>query len=190
MEYWEQRWQNNQTGWDIGEPSPPLMYCINQIKDKQAKILLPGCGNAHEAAYLMQQGFNHVVLLDIAASALLMAQHKFKREIEEGRLTLIHDDFFHHHDSYDIILEQTFFCAINPDLRRLYASHASNLLKPDGVLAGVMFNCDFNGGPPFGGNIQEYYGYFQPYFKVVHFEPCLHSIAPRAGREVLINMVK
>ena len=41
-EYWNQQYINNQTGWDIGYPSPALVIQIDAIEDKNAKILIPG----------------------------------------------------------------------------------------------------------------------------------------------------
>ena len=66
-----------------------------------------------------------------------------------------------------MILEQTFFCAINPNLRAKYAEHMHTILNPQGKLVGLMFNTDFDGGPPFGGNTEEYFVYFKPYFNQI-----------------------
>jgi len=55
--YWENRYQNQQTGWDIGEISSPLKAYIDQLEDKSIKILIPGAGNAYEAEYLFLNGF-------------------------------------------------------------------------------------------------------------------------------------
>ena len=56
-EFWTQRYEQNQTGWDIGEISRPLKEYIDQLEDKNLKILIPGAGNAYEAEYLFKQGF-------------------------------------------------------------------------------------------------------------------------------------
>ena len=47
-QYWSERYQSNQIGWDIGQASTPIATYIDQIEDKSIKILIPGCGNAHE----------------------------------------------------------------------------------------------------------------------------------------------
>ena len=56
-EYWENRYAGNQTGWDAGEITTPLKEYFDQIKDKPKAILIPGAGNAYEAAYLFENGF-------------------------------------------------------------------------------------------------------------------------------------
>lgn len=55
-------------------------------------------------------------------------------------------------DSFDLIIEQTFFCALDPKLRPEYAVKMAELLKPGGRLVGVLFNDTLNNDkPPFGG---------------------------------------
>ncbi|HIP32949.1 MAG TPA: SAM-dependent methyltransferase, partial [Crocinitomicaceae bacterium] len=93
-------------------------------------------------------------------------------------------DFFEHQGEYDLIVEQTLFCAIDPKLRADYAENASRLLKPSGKLIGLFFEFELDGGPPYGGNRKEYLNYFTPHFFSVQFEDCYNSIQPRAGREL------
>jgi SAM-dependent methyltransferase len=189
-QFWETRYVNGQTGWDLKEVSPPLKHLINDLPRKDLQILIPGCGNAYEAAYLMQQGFTDVTVLDIAEMPLKALQNQMQRDVTEGRLKLICEDFFLHKGQYDVILEQTFFCAIDPKLRERYAQKMHELLKPGGVLTGVLFNREFEGGPPFGGNVKEYENYFEPLFSSVSFPVCDKSAAPRAGSEVWMRVVK
>ncbi|MFT7344682.1 MAG: hypothetical protein ACI9XP_001269, partial [Lentimonas sp.] len=50
--YWSERYKNLNTQWDIGRVSPPLRAYFDQLTDKSARILIPGCGRAYEAEYL------------------------------------------------------------------------------------------------------------------------------------------
>ena len=61
--YWENRWQNNEIGWDIGHPSPAITDYLDQYENKNASILIPGCGNAYEAEYLIKKGFSNITLI-------------------------------------------------------------------------------------------------------------------------------
>lgn len=70
------------------------------------------------------------------------------------------------------MIEQTFFCAIDPSRREEYAKQMARLLKPTGELFGVLFDRDFEQSPPFGGSAQEYRETFAPYFRQVLIEPC------------------
>jgi hypothetical protein len=69
-DFWESRYANNNTGWDLGQPSTPLVEFIDQLPSKDLKILIPGCGNAYEAEYLIQQGFTNVHVIDLVEQPL------------------------------------------------------------------------------------------------------------------------
>ncbi|MGC1630674.1 MAG: hypothetical protein WA749_01040 [Gelidibacter sp.] len=61
--------------------------------------------------------------------------------------------------SFDIIIEQTFFCAIYPKLRNSYTSKSSHLLNEKGKGAGLLFNDTFSyDKPPFRGFNTAYLG--------------------------------
>ena len=61
--YWSERYQQNTTGWDIGHISTPIKAYIDQLTNKEMAIMIPGCGNAYEAEYLLQQGFTNITLV-------------------------------------------------------------------------------------------------------------------------------
>ncbi len=183
-QYWSNRYQTNDFTWDIGNISTPLKEYINQLTDKNIRILIPGAGNAYEAEYLYNLGFKNVVVLDYALEPL---QNFATRLPDFPKSDLIQQDFFEHTNTYDLIIEQTFFCALNPDLRKNYVQHIHSLLKPNGKLAGVLFNDVLNTDkPPFGGNKEEYEQLFKPYFDFKVFENCYNSIKPRFNRELFI----
>lgn len=184
--YWSSRYQDNRTGWDIGYPSPPLTEYLNQLEDKSQRILIPGAGNAYEAEYAWRAGFTNVFVLDIAPEPLASLA---KRVPDFPSNQLIEDDFFYHFGEYDLILEQTFFCALSPSsvIRSSYARQMANLLAPGGKLVGVWFDLPEigkPGEPPHGGTREEYLDYLKPYFEVKTFSKATNSITPRAGNEL------
>jgi SAM-dependent methyltransferase len=186
--YWENRWKNNQTGWDIGHVSTPIKEYFDQVEDKTLRILIPGCGNAWEGEYLYSIGFKNVFLLVIAPSAI---EHIKQRITTFPHEQILLDDFFKLDDQFDIIVEQTFFCALDPTMRQAYVENAYRLLKENGRLVGLLFDTDFgNDHPPFGGSKKEYEGYFGAMFNFKHFERSKNSIKPRMGRELFINLEK
>lgn len=186
-DFWENRYQNNTTGWDLGEASTPIVSYLKQVDNKALKILIPGCGNAHEAEWGIQHGFNNIHVLDFATSAI----NNFKKRLPQFNTDQLHqEDFFLHEGEYDLIIEQTFFCAIDPSLRRKYALKMHSLLTDHGKLMGVLFNTDFVSGPPFGGNKLEYLNYFSDLFDIKHFDECYNSIKPRANNELFILLEK
>jgi SAM-dependent methyltransferase len=186
--YWNEKWLNNETGWDIGQASPPIVEYMKQYPNKNIKILIPGCGNAYEAEFLYENGFRDITLIDIAPKAVEILQEKFKNNPE---IKVLCQDFFEHTGNYDLIIEQTFFCAIPPARRKEYAEKAFSLLNPNGKLIGVLFDKQFNQPfPPFGGCPCEYKPIFQPYFEIKTMETCYNSIPSRANSELFINFKK
>ncbi len=182
-EFWEERYATGQIGWDMGQVSPPLKAYIDQIMDKNLKILVPGAGNGHEVVYLFKQGFRNVFVVDIAHQPLQNIKSKLPGFPEEQ---LMEVDFFDLVlQEFDLVLEQTFFCTLDLELREEYAKKMIDIIKPQGKLCGLLFNFPLTAdGPPFGGNASEYRKLFSPYFKINTLEPCTNSIEPRQGREL------
>jgi thiopurine S-methyltransferase len=187
-EFWSLRYEQNQTGWDIGEISRPLKAYIDQLENKDLKILIPGAGNAYEAEYLFQQGFKNVYVADISKKPLKNLKSRVPDFPEKHLLNI---DFFEIEDCFDLILEQTFFCALPFDSRTDYAKKSAELLKDNGLLSGLLFNFPLTeNGPPFGGSKEEYLTYFSPYFKIEILETCYNSIKPRQGNELFFKFRK
>jgi len=123
--YWNLQYQQQLTGWDMGSVSPPLKAYLDQLKDKSIHILIPGCGYAHEADYLLQLGFLNITLMDVSLEACKTLEEKFKNQTA---IKILNTNFFEHQGQYDLILEQTFFCALDPKNRTLYPQKMKNLL--------------------------------------------------------------
>lgn len=187
--YWSGRYQNDETGWDIGTVSTPLKEYFDQLTIKNIAILIPGCGNSHEAEYLLQQGFSNVTLVDISAVLCKKLEERLAPYLHK-ELKIICGDFFEHQGQYDLIIEQTFFCALDPSLRKSYADTIYHLLKTGGKLVGVLFNRQFEGGPPFGGSSNEYLSLFQDQFTIELMEECYNSITPRKDAELFVKLIK
>lgn len=181
--FWTERYQSGQTGWNVGYPTPPIAEYADQLSDRGLKILIPGAGNAYEAEYLHEKGFTDVTVLDISPVPLQRLAGRFPGFPKDR---LVQGNFFDHRGAYDLVLEQTFFCALHPSQRQDYADKMHELLKPGGRLAGVWFSFPLRDGqelPPFGGSAGEYERYFRN-FASCRFKPCRNSIPPRAGNEL------
>lgn len=186
-QFWENRWRDKNIGWDLGEVSPPIKAYINQINDKTVKVLIPGCGNAYEAEYLLNSGFKNAFIVEISKTAITSF---IKRCPQFPKENIIHADFFDIEDQYDLIIEQTFFCALETKFRQDYVQQMTNLLKPEGKLVGLLFNRYFSDGPPFGGDIEFYKSLFIEHLKIDIMDECYNSIEPRQGAELFIKLIK
>jgi methyl halide transferase len=186
QEYWTNRYETGDMGWDIGEASTPLIAYFEQLSNKALSILIPGAGNAYEAAYLHDNGFTNVYILDISDIPLKNFTERNPTFPKEH----IHcQDFFKHKGNYDLIIEQTFFCSFEPDpmTRVKYATKMASLLRPNGKLVGVFFEnsaLEDNDLRPFGASEKEYRTYLNPHFDICVLEMCYNSIAPRKGSEL------
>lgn len=183
--YWNDQYQSNTTGWDLGEVSPPIKGYIDTIENKNAGILIPGCGNSYEAEYLLSRGFTNITLIDIAP---LLVEKLRKKFAGNSNIKIVQGDFFEHQMKYDFIIEQTFFCALPPALRQRYVWKMHQLLNENGILFGVLFNRTFEKSPPFGGYLKEYEMLFESAFEFNKMENCENSFAARANTELWIEL--
>lgn len=190
--YWSGRYETGQTGWDTGTITPPLQAYFEQLgTPDDRRILIPGAGRAYEAEYLHRRGFTSVWVADVAPEPLRDLQARVPDFPPEHLLLA---DFFQLQPTppFDLIVEQTFFCALPPALRAAYAEQCAQLLRPGGTLMGLLFQRDFGPStePPFGGTPAEYRAYFAPYFEFKHFETAYNSLKPRQGQELFICLKK
>ncbi|MCA6073646.1 methyltransferase domain-containing protein [Fulvivirga sedimenti] len=186
--YWSERYRGNDIPWDTGGITTPIKEYIDHLHDRGLRLLIPGAGSGYEAEYCMQQGFENTFVIDISAEALQRLQDRCPEFPEEK---LIHGDFFSYTGEFDLILEQTFFCALPPVLRSSYVAKMHELLVPGGHLAGVLFDDPlYDDHPPFGGNESVYRSYFFPTFEEKIMARCYNSIAPRRNRELFIELRK
>jgi cyclopropane fatty-acyl-phospholipid synthase-like methyltransferase len=183
QEYWDNRYLQGDTGWDLGAVSPPLKAYMDQLRNPAMSILIPGCGNAWEAEYLLQKGFMNITVVDISPTLIAGLEEKFSGQSGKW-LHLICGDFFALEGEYDLILEQTFFCALEPACRQAYAEKMHSLLKSGGKLAGLLFNKTFEQSPPYGGSMEEYKSLFFGHFHLRKMELCGNSVTPRANSEL------
>ena len=184
QEFWSNKYKNDQTGWDLGQVSPPIKSYIDQLENKNIKILIPGAGNSYEADYLLEKGFKDITVIDIASNLVEKLKSKWKNN---PNIQILHGDFFEHDGKYDLIIEQTFFCAIDPSERENYVRKMNELLNQNGKLVGLLFNRHFEDGPPFGGRKEEYKKLFIEKFELVNFDTAYNSVKPRSNIELWIN---
>ena len=187
-DFWDNRYKNNDVGWDLGEISPPLKAYIDQLTDKSIMILIPGGGNSYEAEYLFNQGFKNVCVVDISLTALSNIKSRVPYFPSEQ---LLHNNFFDLDMTFDLILEQTFFCAIEPSLRNEYVIKMNELLSNNGKLTGVLFNVPlYTDHPPFGGFKSEYLKRFESCFNIALMEAAYNSHESRVDKELFFILEK
>ena len=184
-EYWQSRYAEDDAPWDLGAISPAILEILDGLDNKSMQILIPGSGRGHEAVYLRQKGFSNVYLCDWASGAFDYLLEGFPSYPKEQ---LLIQDFFTLDQKFDLILEQTFFCALPRTMRYDYARKMGELLTDEGRLTGLLFASEFEKpGPPFGGTKIEYISIFEPYLEVEYMAIAMNSIPPRQGNELIFR---
>jgi SAM-dependent methyltransferase len=186
---WEARYQEKNTPWDLQEATPEFVRLANEgWFPKKGKALVPGGGRGYDAIHLAKLGLE-VDLVDFAPSALTAALELAAQE--KATVYAYRANFFdlpkigYHQKSYDVILEYTFFCAIDPSLREKYVESVTKLLKPKGLLVALFFpTLTDKEGPPFLVSKEEVEKLFAPYFEM-EFHQAMVSVNPRKDREFL-----
>ena len=181
-DYWRERYRTARTGWDLGTANAGLLAAATAYFRPEHRILIPGAGRGHEAEALWRRGYREVYVCDWAEEAFVSLRRSPTLPAADR---LIVGDFFALGGAYDGILEQTFFCAIDPSRRGDYVAQCARLLRPGGRWVGVLFERDFPGGPPFGGTRAEYRALFGDRFDVEALGRFTESVGPRRGTELL-----
>ena len=132
-DFWQARFDNHETGWDRGSPSPQLLAWLESGALQPCRIAVFGCGSGWEVAELARRGFE-VVGIDYTPAAvertraLLSTQGLRAKVLQADVLTNQPDKPF------DAIYEQTCLCALHPDHWVDYARQIRQWLKPQGSL--------------------------------------------------------
>jgi SAM-dependent methyltransferase len=112
-------------------------------------------------------------------------------------LNLIHLNIFDLNNifqsKFDIVLEYTCYCAIDPSMRSEYVKIVNTILKPGGKFVAILFPLDKainKDGPPYGVNLKITLGSFYQYFSLDTKEYPIYSIKSRKGREIFIILNK
>jgi 2-polyprenyl-3-methyl-5-hydroxy-6-metoxy-1,4-benzoquinol methylase len=178
-DFWESRYRDHVTPWDAGAVPASLKEYTRNLSPG-ARILIPGCGSAYEAAYLADKGFD-VQAIDFSPAAVEAAQKTLGRFRNIVHLA----DFFDFDPGrpFDVIYERAFLCALPRNMWAGYADRCAALLKPEGVIAGFFFFADTPKGPPFGTSQGELDALLEPHFVRIDDQPVADSIAVFAGKE-------
>jgi SAM-dependent methyltransferase len=149
-EFWETRYRDGVTPWDAGGAPPRFEAWVRSLAPG-TRVLVPGCGSAHEVRLLAEAGV-HVLAIDFSAAAVALARERL------GSLAhrVMEADFFHFNagEGFDAVYERAFLCALPRHLWPAYGQRMAQLLQAGGQLSGYFFFDDNTRGPPFGTSEQ------------------------------------
>jgi len=185
-EDWQKHYDTDDLKWDLGQPAPPFVRLWDDKTLVPGCAIVPGCGRGHEIVFLAEKGFQ-VTGVDFAQGAVDALTRSLREKGLEARV--LHQDFFQlderHDTAYDLMLEQTFFCAIHPSQRPRYVATAARILKTGGLLAALFYETGEEGGPPFNSAEADIRRHFSEKFAIEHLQKTPHSIERRKDKEWL-----
>jgi SAM-dependent methyltransferase len=178
-DFWDSRYRDNVIPWDAGKVPTALREYAYKLQSG-ARVLIPGCGSAYEAAYLADKGFD-ILAIDFSPAAVEAARKNLAGYADIVRLV----DFFafDHGKPYDMIYERAFLCALPPRMWPQYAPRTAQLLRPGGELAGFFFLRETEKGPPFGTTPDALHALLDPCFELVEDKAVTDSIPVFQGAE-------
>jgi len=188
---WQKHYDENDLGWDLGQVAPPFVNLLETNAIVPGKTLVPGCGRGHEVIFLAENGFD-VTAVDYSSGAV----NHLNSVIQERKLNsrVLHMDFFEldstHDGLYDLLIEQTFFCAISPNQRPIYVDTVARALKKGGMIAGLFYHTGQEGGPPFNTTREDIIKHFSSLFEIQELDQAKNSAEQRKDKEWLAILIK
>lgn len=188
---WNARYVQGRTPWELGTVAPPFVWALRERRVRPGRLAIPGCGCCHELLYFARHGFE-VTGFDIAPEACRKAEEMVAAA--GLRVQIVCGDFFaldaRYDAAFDAVLEQTFYCAIDPRFRPKYVETVRRILRPHGKLFGLFFAIDDTDGPPFGTDSDELRHTFEPAFRIDHLAISPYSHPRRQGEELWAEFVR
>ena len=191
-QFWEDIYLDDDAGWDLGGVTPVFDDIADQLS--RGKVCIVGCGKGYDSIMFAQKGFK-VTAVDFAPSAVIALETISNKE--NVNIQILQSDIFAltpEYDSvFDYVIEQTCFCAVNPQRRQEYERLVYKILKPGGKLIGLWFPLDKtieDEGPPWGITIDEVKSIFKNDWIIEREKFPEISIQQRKNREKLIIFVK
>ena len=177
--FWDERFAQQFTPWDRGGVPQALREFVAAAPQPMT-CLIPGCGSAHELAFLCEAGWN-AVAIDFSPAAVQVARALAGPWSER----VVQADFFSYAgpQPLQMIYERAFLCALPRSMWPQVGARWAQLLAPGALLVGYFYFDDNAKGPPFGIARAELDALLLPHFDCVQDAPVGDSIAVFAGKE-------
>ena len=188
---WNQAYIEEQTPWNMNAINPLFeKHTAQLIKQSGARFLIPGAGHGHEVSFFESHSKN-VTAFDLSPHA----KEAFKKLYPHSSCDYRVGDFFDHsafrkNETFDVVVENYFFVALDPELRKKTIQHIHGLLKNKGLYAGVFFMRASQEGPPFGLSEWELRAHIENYFTIKEWERSPYSHPRRSDMELWVVLEK
>lgn len=167
--FWQEKFETRQTGWDRGQASPQLMQWLADglLNTQQTpRIAVPGCGKGWEVAALSEAGFD-VTGLDYTPAAVTEARQRLQAAGLAAQIVQADVLVYTPEQPFDAVYEQTCLCALTPDSWVAYSQQLARWIRPGGRLYALFMQVQRPGsaqglveGPPFHCDINAMHALF------------------------------
>ena len=172
LDFWKQRWNENQTGFHLDQVNP---YLVNHWNDFRitpgARVFVPLCGKSLDLAWLADQGHR---VLGVECSELAVESFFNEQQIEFSKIDLenftkytsnqvdiLLGDYFDldnsHLEDVGAVYDRASLVALPENMRGEYSIQLQSIL-PEGtgmLLVSLEYNQNLMEGPPFSVSSQE-----------------------------------
>ena len=182
--FWDNRFRTDDVPWDLDAPSETLIH-LQSLKNRDRsslRMIVPGAGYGNDAVAFAKLGYSGIAVEWSPAAAQVIRERTKGNpglEVREGSVWDLPTSW---QGTFDLWVEHTFFCAIDPSMREAYVKLAAAHLKPGGEILGNFFissatvtepslNAERGGGPPFVTSESDFRALFSPSFEILEFAP-------------------
>mmetsp|Transcript_1518 Transcript_1518/g.2514 ORF Transcript_1518/g.2514 Transcript_1518/m.2514 type:complete len:270 (+) Transcript_1518:18-827(+) len=179
---WAAMWDNGLApgqAFDALTPSPLLVKYVNEGLVPTGRALVPGCGRGYDVTFLATKE-RQVLGLDIAETAVSAARARLNSlsdsECEKKENAVFSTTSFFDLDPddatkdskenarFDFVYDYTFLCALDPTVRKDWATQMSKVINPGGELLTLIFPIrpPDDRGPPFAVTLELYRELLEP----------------------------
>lgn len=141
LDFWQQRFVAGTTPWDRGAPGPQLRRWLDEaLIAPGQRVAVPGCGSGHDVAMLATAGVK-VTGIDYAPAALDLARAHLARTGTTAELIQADVTQWSPETPFDVVYEQTCWCALHPDRWHAYTQQLHRWIRPGGHLLLMLMQC-------------------------------------------------
>jgi thiopurine S-methyltransferase len=183
QEFWHQKWQSNQIGFNQLQPNHLLLQYFATLNLKPgSRVFVPLCGKSIDMLWLVSQGYEvlGVELSSIACTAFFNEQsipvtvtHSDTFTVYHSeKITLLSGDFFDLNkkmlNKVDAVYDRAALIALPVELRQRYATFLMSLIEPGIPMLLITNRYDQNEmeGPPFSVDENEVASLYSEHFNI------------------------
>jgi thiopurine S-methyltransferase len=206
-EYWHQKWQSKDIGFNQIQPNNLMQRYFSSLKPTSGShVFVPLCGQSVDMIWLAQQGYQviGVELSQIACDAFFK-ENKLHVTITEANdfvlyksdaITLFCGDFFKINRTIlgkiDTVYDRAALIALPRDVRKSYAEHLVKLMTPTStmLLITTMYNQSEMQGPPFSVDENEVATLYDAHFNIHQVYKKVFDIPPHLQTKGLLQAME